>query len=67
MPGVCERNPVRCVNHFNIRLCSGWVKNNLSWVENGQTQRLGCFNPAVGLNVCPTCWAVLFNSAIVKK
>ncbi|ROL48424.1 Rho GTPase-activating protein 23 [Anabarilius grahami] len=42
-----------------------WVKNNPSWVENGQTQRLGCFNPAAGLNICPTCWVVLFNPNIV--
>jgi len=29
------------------------VKNNPSWVENRQTQRLGCFNPEVGLNDQP--------------
>jgi len=38
--------------HMHSKKC--WVKNNPSWVKNGQTQQLGCFNPVVGLNVCPT-------------
>lgn len=36
------------VEDLKLHSKTGWIKNNLSWVENAQTQQWGCLNQRLG-------------------
>ncbi len=55
-------NHIYCFNEINIRIPLKWLESYFTpknaglntthrWVKYGQTQRLGCLDPAVGLNI----------------